>query len=267
MHPAGLSLDAVARQVGSLVDRGEFEQALALLSPYRDQPAVYPTLASDFLVITIWSGRPADAVRQFEALPDSFPMRPYLLRNMAKAYFDLGRYGPAASLYAQVVALDPTDEIAIEGWGQALAAQGDPSAARQALVKLKRRGGDPLRVDLLEARLAFFQERYIEFFEIHDRLIAAYPEHADRMARSRDDWIGGLPENRQTHLLRRLAKAADGPDAPARAAAYHALCLVLAGQYQEASDRLNELADSSDLDLSQVPDDRLYWYAWAHFFP
>ena len=265
MHPAGLSLDAVARQVGSLVDRGEFEQALALLSPYRDQPAVYPTLASDFLVITIWSGRPADAVRQFEALPDSFPMRPYLLRNMAKAYFDLGRYGPAASLYAQVVALDPTDEIAIEGWGQALAAQGDPSAARQALVKLKRRGGDPLRVDLLEARLAFFQERYIEFFDIHDRLIAAYPEHADRMARSRDDWIGGLPENRQTHLLRRLAKAADGPDAPARAAAYHALCLVLAGQYQQASDRLNELAESSDLDLSQVPDDRLYWYAWAHF--
>jgi len=263
--PAGLSLDAVARQVRSHVDRGEFEQALALLSPYRDQPAVHPTLASDFLVITIWSGRPADAVREFEALPDAFPRRPYLLRNMAKAYFDLGRYGPAASLYAEVVAVDTSDEIAIEGWGQALAAQGNLKAAREVLGKLKRSGGDPLRVDLLEARLAFYQERYIEFFDIHDRLIAAYPEHADRIARSRDDWIGGLHENRQTNLLRRLAKAADAPDASARAAQYHALSLVLAGQYQKASDLLKELADTSDLNLARVPDDRLYWYAWGHF--
>ncbi|WP_054032198.1 tetratricopeptide repeat protein [Desulfatitalea tepidiphila] len=265
MPPAGFSLDAVARQVSSLVDRGEFEQALALLSPYRDQPAVYPTLASDFLVITLWSGRPADAVCQFEALPDSFPRRPYLLRNMAKAYFDLGRYGPAASLYAEVVALDPSDEIAIEGWGQALAAQGDLGAVRQALLTLNRSGGDPFRVDLLEARLAFFQELYIEFFEIHDRLISAYPEHADRIAKSRDDWVAGLSQERQTHLLQHLARAADEPDAPARAAEFHALCLVLAGQYQQASDRLNELVATSDLDLAQVPDDRLYWYAWAHF--
>jgi len=261
----GVSVDGVARQVRSHVDRGELEQALAVLAPYRDQPTVYPTLTSDFLVITIWSGRPADAVGQFEALPDSFPRRPYLLRNMAKAYFDLERFDAAASLYAEVVAADPSDEIAIEGWVQASAAQGDLSAARQALGKLKRSGGDPLRVDLLEARLAFHQERYIDFFDIHDRLIAAFPEHADQIAKSRDDWVAGLSEERQTHLLHCLAKAADAPDASAHAAQYHALCLVLAGQYQKASDRLKELADTSDLNLPQVPDDRLYWYAWGHF--
>jgi len=170
---SGDRVDAVMQQVRVHVDEGDFEQALALLAPYQERPGIYPTLTSDYLVIMAWSGRPAEAVRQFESLPDSFPRRSYLLRNMAKAYFDLARYARAASLYAEVVAADPQDHTATEGLVEALVARGDLNAARQALARLKDGSGDRLRADLFEARLLFYRGHYEQSFLLYDRLIDA----------------------------------------------------------------------------------------------
>jgi len=115
------SADLVMEEVRSLVGGGDCAQALSLLAPYAARPEEFPTLFSDHLVILVWAGRADEALPRFEAMPPSIPRRPYLLRNMAKAYFDRGDYERAASLYSEVVALDPEDQPALAGWMQALA--------------------------------------------------------------------------------------------------------------------------------------------------
>jgi tetratricopeptide (TPR) repeat protein len=123
------SADITAREVRSLVQQGEFSQALSLLAPYADQPDQFPTLYSDYLVILTWAGRADEALTRFEALPETFPRRPYLLRNMAKAYLDGGRSERASALYAETVAQDPGDPIAQEGWMQAQGRMAQPPSA------------------------------------------------------------------------------------------------------------------------------------------
>jgi biofilm PGA synthesis protein PgaA len=138
------SADIVLEEARSCVRRGDFPQALSLLAPYAARPEEFPTLFSDYVVVLTWAGRSDDAMALFESLPPSVPRRPYLLRNMAKAYFDRGKFDQAAALYAETLAMDPQDPTALEGWTQAMALKAEHSNDAekqygQALV-LERQG-------------------------------------------------------------------------------------------------------------------------------
>jgi biofilm PGA synthesis protein PgaA len=260
-RPAAASAEKVMQKVRACVRRNDFQRALALLAPYAERPAAFPTLYSDYLVILIWAGDPSAAVRRFEALPPSFPRRPYLLRNMAKAYYDQGHFSKAAALYQATCAFDPKDRIARQGWVAALMAGGQYERAEQVLAKAADGGNGSLQLNLLKARAALYRAHFVQALERYDALMASRPAHRAMIAKARDDLIAGLPSDRQARLLAALKAEVESPHTDDRVAQYYALCLTLAHKYGTAADYL----DSISLDSGRVPDDRLYWFAWADF--
>lgn len=258
---AAASAESVMQEARSCVRRNDLQRALALLAPYAERPAAFPTLYSDYLVILTWAGDPTAALRRFEALPSVFPRRPYLLRNMAKAYYDQGDFAKAAALYETTCALDPKDRIAREGWVAALMAGGRDEQAEQVLAQAADGGKGSLRLNLLKARVALDREHFVQGLERYDALMASRPARRAMIAKVRDDLIAGLPGERQTRLQAALKAALGSAPVDERVVQYYALCLVLAHKYRTAADYL----DSIRLDPSRVPDDRLYWFAWAEF--
>lgn len=98
-----------------LVRGGENAKAAELLAPYAKQPLANVPLTGDYLVFLIWSGNNLQATKEFENLPASFPKSSYLLRNVAKAYYDQNNFAPAAALYADALKVTSGDEEAQKG--------------------------------------------------------------------------------------------------------------------------------------------------------
>jgi tetratricopeptide (TPR) repeat protein len=57
----------------------------------------------------VWDGRYDEAIAMYETLPPSFPRRAYLMRNIAKAYYEKKKYSEAFSLYDAVLKETPSD--------------------------------------------------------------------------------------------------------------------------------------------------------------
>jgi tetratricopeptide (TPR) repeat protein len=225
---AAASAEEVMQKVRVCVRRNDFQQALALLAPYARRPAAFPTLYSDYLVILIWAGDPAAALRRLEALPPSFPRRPYLLRNVAKAYYDQGDFVKAAALYQATCALDPKDRIAREGWAAALTAGGRYDRAERVLAAAAGGGSGSVQMNLLKARVLLYREHFAQALEYYDALMASRPADRAMIAKARDDLIAGLSADRQTRLLAALKATAAPSHGGGRSAQYYALSLVLA---------------------------------------
>jgi biofilm PGA synthesis protein PgaA len=152
------SVDRVADEVRSHVEQGDLSQALSLLEPYSANPNEFPKLFSDYLVILVWAGRSDEALPRFEALPATFPRRPYLLLAMARAYFDRGDWERSAALYSELIARDPDDQTAQQEWMEALAAKADSvdPQAQYARARLLQEQGLFWDAALIYARLVQF---------------------------------------------------------------------------------------------------------------
>ncbi len=169
-RPMKINARNVVKRVRTLIKRGKNFEALEILESACTEPARCPSLYSDYLVLLCWTGQQRRATSLFEKLPASFPMRPYLLRNVAKAYFDEGAYVRSASLYEKALDRDPTDLEAVKG-------------LFLALFKTGKYG------------LALRHIRSVEYGK------AGCPEE---LLKLRDDAIASLPRTKQVELLAQL---------------------------------------------------------------
>lgn len=258
---SALSINEARQRVHAHVDGENFDEALEVLEPYRKQPGTYPGLYSDYLVILAWAGEPEKALELFDAMPEAVARRPYLLRNMAKACFDLGRYQRAAKLYKEAFQKDPDDRLALEGL-LASYVHGNRLEAADKLCD-EHAGAVSQNVDLglLKARILVLQGRYAEAFLFYDELLNIHPEHRMTIIRERDDFIAGLAHDKSDQMVELLGVKAGIPQADARIRQYEILALCLCRKYEAAVN----LMDASIPDLTSVPDDRLYRFAWAYF--
>ena len=145
--------DTILERARGLVKTGNYGEALAALSPFISEPMEHPTIFSDYLVILLWDGQVDEAIRMYEALPPSFPQRAYLLRNMAKAYYDKRRFLKAVSLYQTAVKQAPADEEAQKGLVLCFIQTGDLDKAHDYLERFLERAPDSLSLALAKAHL------------------------------------------------------------------------------------------------------------------
>lgn len=240
------------------IRRGDLDSALNTLQPFIQFPEQFPTLYSDYLVILVWAGRQAEATARFESLPAAVPRRAYLLRNMAKAYFDLGAYEKADQLYLRTLELTPSDETAAQGLVDTLAVGGRVDHARAALERYAQ-PSDHRSKGLVTARLMVTQGRYGQALGWYDTLIQAWPDEAEAIAKHRDDLIAGLPPEKQAALIRQLQTQADQGDPGA--AQNYVLCLALAHRFDAAVAALSYY----QVEPAKVSDYKAYWFAWSMF--
>lgn len=249
-------------KVRGLIDRGEFSAALDLMQPYLPYPERFPALYSDYLVILVWADRPKEAVRRFESLPVEFPKRSYLLRNMAKAYFDLQAYDRAHELYAQSLTLTPDDAIAQQGLIDTLLAGGKTAEALDTLEGLTDATTGSLAGQMLKTRLFISLSQYTRALEGYDRLLQARPKDFLEITRQRDNLFAGLSPEQQIEAIRQVKDQIDQGNRIDPGPRYnYILCLVLFRRYQEAVEQKKVLG----LDYHLASPDKAYWYAWAVF--
>jgi biofilm PGA synthesis protein PgaA len=162
--PPTAPADRVADEVRSHVERGDLPGALSLLEPYSASPEKFPRLYTDYLVILVWAGRSDEALPRFEALPKSFPRRPYLLLAMARAYADRGDWERSVALYSELVAIAPDDD-----------------EARQELVQARSEKSASADSQAQHARARLLQEQglYWDAALVYARIVRTNPHDLD----------------------------------------------------------------------------------------
>ena len=186
------------------------------------------------------------------------PQRAYLLRNMAKAYYDEQDFREAEALYNRALSMTPDDETALNGLVAALSAQG---RTEDALNVLEKNAGphDSLSKGLLKARLLIDHDEYAQALRWYDRLITQFPESLLQIAKHRDDRMAGLAENRKEAVLTQFKKRL--PNHQPSDIENYILCLALFRHYSDAIAAIEEY----DLLPAAVPGHKAYWFAWAFY--
>jgi biofilm PGA synthesis protein PgaA len=249
----------VAERVRNLVRDGKYTQALSALSPFTSEPTKYPILFSDYLVILFWDGKPEEMIRRFEALPASFPKRAYLLRNVAKAYYDKGAFLKAASAYQEALEQTPSDSEAQKGLVLSLMQAGDLERALDSVSEFVGRSPDSLPLFLLKAELLMKMHRYGEAFTLCHLVEAKKDMDLEQIFKLRDDFITALPIEEQQAILNGLNTAAQQGDSMAKLD--QILLLVLTKDYAGAVHAF----ETADVGLDRYPHHLLCWVAWAYF--
>ncbi|HIE54122.1 MAG TPA: tetratricopeptide repeat protein, partial [Chromatiaceae bacterium] len=114
-QPPPEMVDEIYLRAKLLIQSKKFQEALLLLKGLGKYLESYPKPYSDYIVLLTWLKEEKKAISLFENLTSSFPMRPYLLKNVARAYTEIGNHPKALALYERVLMKNPKDLEAIEG--------------------------------------------------------------------------------------------------------------------------------------------------------
>jgi biofilm PGA synthesis protein PgaA len=241
-----------------LIKDGNYEEALSLLSPFISEPMKYPTVVSDYIVVLVWEGRHNEAIGMYENLPPSFTKRAYLLRNMAKAYYEEKDFLKAFSLYHAALQETPMDEEAQKGVLLSLIQTGDYTSASEYLKEFLERSPDSVSLAFTKAYLLFKQERYPESLKEYSILALRKDVDSEHVYKIRDDLIVSLPAEKRQSMLKELRVAIE-KDPIARLD--YILVLILNKEYKAAIG----VFETAGLDIERYPDYLLSWIAWAYF--
>lgn len=249
---AGQEHDRAVKAAGE----GNFKEALSLLVPYAAEPLKYPDIYADYLAFLVWDGRTKEAIELYEKLPGQFPRKPYLLRNMAKAYYDVNDDSKAASLYKSALEQAPSDDEARKGLVLSLMGANDLTQALDYLdLFLKDTPKSPF-LGLNKARILVLQGRYVEGLKLYRAVAAEKGANREQVYRERDGLIESLSDEKRQAMAAALQDAAQKGDTAALPDHIH--MLIVTGEYPAAV----KAFESQDI----KPDDYLLSrIAWAYF--
>ncbi len=243
-------INSILQKVRELVNEEEYEEALSLLSPYVSEPMEFPEATSDYIVILVWVGRTDEAIRMFENLPSSFPRRPYLLRNIAKAYFENGEFEKALSLYEEAFEKNPADREAFKGLVASLTKIGRLEEALRYLEETSIEGdGD---IDLMRAYILFEKGRYVDALRLYHEIKKLEGIDNEEIDKRINDLIASLPHEKKRILLEQLKQKGTIED--------YIVALVTYKDYDKAIKLFEE-----NKDTLKGSDYLFTWIAWAYF--
>jgi cellulose synthase operon protein C len=146
-----------------LVGSGKAAQAVSVAEELvKIAPGVGASMDSLGLAL-LESGRPADALLQFERARQLEPANARYLLNTARAHAALGQLEPARSQLVNALALEPEDPMMLALLVDLERRAGKADAAAQALARLERASPpDDPRVALIRGQVLLLQERYAD---------------------------------------------------------------------------------------------------------
>jgi biofilm PGA synthesis protein PgaA len=250
--------DTVLKKARKMVKDGNCKKALSILYPFTSKPMKYPAIYSDYIVMLFWDGNADEALSLFENLPTAFPSQVYLLRNMAKAYYDKEAFLEAVSLYKKVVSQTPLDEEAQKGLVLSLIRVGDLESAFNVTNKFLKRAPESSSLLLTKAQILTKQGKYLEAFDLYRLLATREDVEAEQIYTFRDNLLSTLSTSEQNNILNDLRKAAR--DGNKKTYLDYMLMLTLTKDYMGAI----KAFETVNLDHTQYSDYLLCWIAWAY---
>ncbi len=220
--------EKVLVEAREFVNRGDYKEALSLLYTFTSEPMSYPEIFSDYIVILVWDERYGEAIEMYENLPPSFPIRAYLMRNIAKAYYEEKEFENAASLYQEVLSQMPSDWEAQKG-------------LVYSIIQTQTLEGD-----------------YVRALRLYRVLAGVRYEESEQIYRDRDVMIDSLPDDKSQIMLDQLRIASQEDE---EYIMDYLLVLIFNKDYNTA---LN-VYETADLGIESYSDNMLSKIAWAYF--
>ncbi|MBI4683461.1 MAG: tetratricopeptide repeat protein [Nitrospirae bacterium] len=258
-NKTALSLSDALIRSRELISQGKYGEALSVLAPYISDPVKYPHAVSDYISILVWDGRPDDAINKYEKLPPEFPGPAYLLRNVAKAYYDKKEYSRAFKLYHAAYEQAPSDEEAQKGIVLSLIQSGDLEKASDYLNKFLSKDPDSLSLSRLKVDLLSAQGNIVEALEMVRSISKKEGRDTGHIYKLRHDFIASLSDEARRSLANALKKQAEEGDN--KALPDYILLLVTVRDYETVV----KIIETTETDISQYPEYILNWTAWAYF--
>lgn len=247
--------DTSIARARKLVKAGNYKKALSTLAPFTSKPMRYPTIFSDYLVVLLWDGRVDAAISMYETLSPSFPGRSYLLRNMAKAYYDRKNFLKAVSLYQAAIKQTPLDEEAQKGLVLSYIQTGDFEKAAGYLERFLEGTPDSLPLARTKAHLLIRQGRYIQGLRAYRMLIKRKYIKSDHIYKM----IASLSIEERKDMLADLLVAAQQGDEQSN------LNCILALTLNRDYKGVVETFEAANIDLDRYSHGLVCWIAWAYF--
>lgn len=195
----------------------------------------------------------------YERLPETFPRPPYLLKNVAKGYYDKGQFRKALSLYQAIIRQTPLDEETQKGVVMSLIEMDRLDEASEYLEGFLAGSPDSLALVRLRAYLMFHQGRYLQSFREYERLAQRKGVVSEDVYKLMDDLMASLPHDQREDALSLLKEAAEDKDVSAIKA--YILSLILYKDYKIAIG----VFEKAGLKIEGYSHHLLSWIAWAYF--
>jgi biofilm PGA synthesis protein PgaA len=253
------TLSDALNQSRGMIDQGKYGEALSVLSPYISEPGKYPHAVSDYISILVWDGRPDEAINKYENLPPAFPAPGYMLRNVAKAYYDKKEYSKAYSLYYSALEQAPSDEEAQKGIVLSLIQSGELEKASGHLGNFLSKNPDSLSLSGLKADLLSAQGKFVDALEMVRSISEKKGNGPGQIYQLKHDFIASLSDEARRTLADELKKKFEEGDKTALPD--YILLLVTDRDYETVI----KIIEAPETDISQYPDYILGWITWSYF--
>ncbi|MBN2653861.1 MAG: tetratricopeptide repeat protein [Nitrospirae bacterium] len=240
----------------SMIAKGDYQGAITKLKQFITDPAKYPKPVSDYIVLLLWTGSTDDAIKTYENLPDGFPKTAFLLRNVAKGYYDKRRPQNAVSLYKAALADTPNDTEALKGLALSHIELGDYESGSEQLKNLITKLQNDSDIRILYSTTLFKAGRHYEAIRSFRAAAELSPANAENIYRTRDALVQRLADNERMELLKKLA-----PSDSNNPSADYIVMLAATGQYSKAISEFH----MSEIRKNNAPLDVLNWVAWSYF--
>jgi len=258
-NPFSIRAEADYRRALKLIKEGENGKALGLLAPYTVTPKNYPEITADYIAVLVWVGKLDKAIEKYEALPDGFPRRAYLLRNVAKAYYDKKRYGKALSLYKATLRNDASDQVAQQGLVLALMRSGEPGKAEVQLDAFLLKEPESPALNMVKPGVLAARGKYGQSVHKFRSLLARKDTDRDSIYRDRRNLIFSLAPEKQRVMLSQLRR--DAKQKPGALSRDYIVALALTRHFNGAV----RVFKASKLAVSSFSDYDLGMVAWSYF--
>ncbi len=261
MHEGSKSGEALypeaLKMAKELIREGKNREAIELLAPYKTDPVNYPEAVSDMIVLLIWTGKPDEAMELYQGLPESFPRRAYLLRNIAKVHFDRGEYQESLALYQEALKSDQEEE-AQKGVVYSLVKMGEYNRALDYANDFVMKSPDSFELSFAWADLLMKKERYPEALSAYRRLGNIHEERRSEVFKYRDDTLTSFPHEKRRAVANELAGAVESDS---ELFWDYVMVLVLYKEHELAVTAL----ESKRADISTYSPELQARIAWAYF--
>jgi biofilm PGA synthesis protein PgaA len=254
--------DSYSQTVGmaqEMVRTARNEEALALLEPFISDPSKYPIAVSDYIVILVWEERYREAIQIYESLSESFLKRDYLLKNIAKAYYEEISYPKAASIYERVLKKTPSDKEVQKGVVYSLMSMYEYDRALDKVSVFLAQSPDLRELAFARAELLLRKRKYIEALRQYHLLGQRNDVDSENIYRLRDHLLASLTESERRDMISELSGSPQTGDR--EILRDYVRVLILNKDFNSALAAI----EAAGNDVSNYPVELKSWIAWVYF--
>ena len=156
---------------------GDFERAFQLIKEALIETDNSPEIVSDYVVILAWAEQYREAIKNYNALPDTYTPPGYVIKQVAKSYRSIGEFDTAIDVYKKYLEDNGDDRDAVSGLIYTYLDNGQFDAARQYINERMEKSPEDEWLQIFLADIFLREEKFNDAEAVYRSVIVKDPEN------------------------------------------------------------------------------------------